>query len=171
MKFKPEKVVVRNANNSNLLTGTIFQEIKRSGQLRSCFPYSPQMHSLEYFTKAMQKYSHLYGVYYKNQLCGAVWLNTWEFKTARLFFSAFKTNARLHFYDIMQEAASQLIRMKNDKNEYCYDSLYGIIEESNKKIVRAAKLSGLKSTGYIPNFYGENKNVVILSLTREIASS
>jgi hypothetical protein len=166
MIFKVKKVVVRSANSSNLLTGTIFQEIKRAGQLRSCFPYDKNMYEIKSFTEVMQKYHHLYAVYYDNLLCGAVWVNCWEFKTARLTFSAFKTTARLHFYDIMKEAARQLIHLKSEDNNYCYDSLYGLIEESNKSIIRAARLSGLKKTGFIPNFYGENKTVVIFSITR-----
>jgi hypothetical protein len=166
MIFKEEKVVVRNTNNSNMLTGTIFQEIKRSGQLRSCFPYDKNMYEIKSFTEIMQKHNHLYAVYYKNLLCGAVWINSWEFKTARLTFSAFKTTARLHFYDIMKETARQLINLKGDDNYYCYDSLYGLVEGSNKSLIRASRLSGLKKTGFIPNFYGENKDVVILSITR-----
>ena len=166
MIFNPGKVIVRPANNSTLLTGTIFQEIKRAGQLRSCFPYDPNMYEISSFTEIMQKYNHLYATYYDNILCGAVWLNCWEFKTARLFFSAFKTTARLHFYDIMSEAARQLLNLKDDENHFCYASLYGIIEETNKRIIRAARLSGFKKTGFIPNFYGEGKNVVILARTR-----
>ena len=166
MIFKTEKVIVRNTNNSNLLTGTIFQEIKRAGQLRSCFPYDKNMYEINSFTEIMEKFNHLYAVYYNNLLCGAVWINCWEFKTARLTFSAFKTTARLHFYDIMKETSRQLINLKSDDDNFCYDSLYGLIEENNKTLVRAARLSGLKQTGFIPNFYGENKNVVILSKTR-----
>ncbi len=166
MIFKQEKVIVRNANNSTQLTGTIFQEIKRAGQLRSCFPYDKNMYEINSFTEIMQKHNHLYAVYYKNLLCGAAWLNCWEFRTARITFSAFKTTARLHFYDIMKETANQLINIKDNDNNYCYDSLYGIIEESNKGIIRAARLSGFKKTGFIPNFYGENKDIAILSTTR-----
>lgn len=164
--FKPERVVVRVANNSHLLTGTIFKEIKRAGQLKSCFPYDRNMYEINSFIEIMQRYNHLYAVYYDKLLCGAVWINLWEFRTARLFFSAFKTAARFHFPDIMREAAKQLINMKDDDGNYCYDSLYGLIEEHNKKIVRAARLSGFKKTGFIPNFYGENKNVVIVAITR-----
>ncbi len=166
MSFNTEKVIVRNANSSSLLTGTIFNEIKRAGQLRSCFPYDKNMYEITSFTEIMQKFNHLYAVYYKSLLCGAVWINCWEFKTARLTFSAFKTTARLHFYDIMKETANQLINFKSDDGHFCYDSLYGLIEENNKSIIRAARLSGLKKTGFIPNFYGENKNVIIFSITR-----
>jgi hypothetical protein len=166
MIFKAEKVVVRNTKNSNLLTGTIFQEIKKAGQLRSCFPYNKNMHNLASFTKNMENNCNLYAVYYRNLLCGAVWINNWEFRTARLTFSAFKTTARLHFYGIMKETTRHLMHLKDENNNYYHDSLYGLIEEKNKKIIRAALLSGLKKTGFIPNFYGENSNVVILSAVR-----
>ena len=166
MTFKAEKVIVKGARTSDVLTETIFQEIKRASQLRSCFPYEKDMREQNTFVEMMNKYYHLYAVYYDTILCGSAWLHSWEFKTARLTFAAFKTTAVFHFYEIMNEAASQLINMKTKDGEYYYDSLYGLIEENNKKIVRAARLSGLKKTGYIPNYYGEGKNVAVLSLTR-----
>ena len=166
MKFRKEKVVIRNAGNSTLLAGAIFQEIKRAGQLRVCFPFEKEMHELDFFLETMEKYNHIYAVYYSNILCGAVWINFWEFRTARINFAAFKTNARFYFYEIINETAHQLINLKDSEGDYCSDSLYGLIEQNNKRIIRASRLSGFKNTGFIPNFYGERKNAVILSFVR-----
>ncbi len=166
MKFKKEKVVLRDAGNSIQLPGAIFNEIKRAGQLRACFPYDRKMHNIDFFLEAMEKYYHLYAVYYSNVLCGAVWITGWEHRSARIAFAAFKTNARFYFYEIMNEAATQLINVKDPSGRYCYDSLYGLIAENNKRIIRASRLCGFKNTGFIPNLYGERKNAVILSFTR-----
>ena len=166
MQFKNGKVVIRDAESSSLLSGAIFQEIKRAGQLRVCFPFQKEMHKLDFFLETMEKHSHLYAVYYSNILCGAVWINAWEFRTARITFATFKTNAIFYFYEIMNEAANQLLNLKNSEDNYCYDSLYGLIAQNNKRIIRASRLSGFKNTGFIPNFYGERKNAIILSFTR-----
>ena len=101
MGFKKEKVIIRLADSSQLLSGTIFQEIKRAGQLSVCFPFEKKMHEIESFMEAMEEEYHLYAVYYSNILCGAFWVNSWEFKTARIAFSAFKTQARIYFYEII----------------------------------------------------------------------
>jgi hypothetical protein len=166
MKFREEKVIVRDTETSSLLPGTIFNEIVKSGQLRACFPYEPKMRDSELFIKRMKDHCHLYAVYYSNILCGAAWITYWEHKTARLTFATFKTSARLYFHEIMKETAKQLIHLKDPNENFYYDSLYGIIEENNKKVIRAVRLSGLKKTGFIPNFYGIRKNAVIFALTR-----
>lgn len=170
MIFNIEKVSVRSVRKSTELTTIIFKEIKRASQLRSCFPYENDMREEKTFVKMMNEHNHLYAVYYGDLLCGAAWINSWEFKTARINFAAFKTTAIFHFYEIMNEAAKKLINMKTSDGEYYYDSLYGLIEESNKKILRAARLSGLKKTGFIPNYYGVGKHVAILSLTRHFTT-
>ena len=166
MQFKKEKVVIRDTENSKLLAGAIFQEIKRSGQLRACFPYDKKMHKLDHFIEIMEEYHHLYAVYYSNILCGAAWLNNWEFRSARIAFATFKTNARFYFYEIMNETASQLINLKDPEGNYYCDSLYGVIAKKNKAVIRASRLSGFKNTGFIPNLYGEGNDATILSFTR-----
>jgi len=115
----------------------------------------------------------LYIVMLGDEAAGVVWLNRFKSKTCYVHFCAFTKFWGKGSVDMGRCAIKQVLDMRDNAANYCFDTLLGLIPCANVHAIKWLKKVGLREVGVIPNALWnqplkKSEDGLLLYLTRDI---
>ncbi len=148
----------------------IYGRMEMNGTVDKVF-VDEQITSAEEFLQAM-KYgeNQLYVLLDENNIIAIAWINRFEGKTARLHFCFIDLEYKGKVA-VGKQLVQEILNAKNDKNEYVFDMLTGVVPEENKTACEYVQAVGLVKVGILPlgsynRFKRESEPAMIGYLTR-----